>query len=243
MTPAAFNPSSSNFTIYQSYYGSLPPCPNQPSNCPTINGGGNESTCPKYCSVTRSPKSFTGSSIITTGGKQFINPRTQIKEAVCPSGYAAINTYNMDLETAYTSAPIVITPISSRANMNQFTASGLYTCGPTSLGVPNPELFYNANNCHVEHNAGDYVDPSDPYSFDSQHIVYIQRVVDGSTCTCKGSCAPCSCAVVSDRAHSYYYKQIICTSYPGGVYLTGNRVPVSLVCARTTMSWVPVPTR
>lgn len=232
LVPMRANVTTSPTTISNANFASLPVCPITPTNCPRMNGtGGNLSTCPNACTVTRSPVTVSSTTI---DGTQYMNPTTSVTVAACPVGYSAYTMYNTQLEIAYSNTPMVISPVKMLADLNAFRSSGYFTC--TDVG---PILNPNMNNCHVEHNVGDYLDPSSDYPVNGSFVAHIVQVVDGSDCTCKGSCAVCSCDVASDPAHNYYYRLVQCSTASGGVYLTGNKVPVSVVCVRVYTNWTP----
>ena len=223
--PYAAQVTSTPPSVTNAQYSSLPACPATPSNCPDINGkGGDASTCPDACTVTRNPQTLTplpGTNRITV----------TVKEAVCPAGYSQVASYNVQNEATYQTNPPVVKPISGMSKYWSYVNAGYYC---STYGGQQESQEY-CNGAYTDGQVTDSVNNAGGY---------VVRVLNSyrSSCYCSAfDCgATCACWVAGTNprwTYRYYYMQC---QPPAGLYLTGNTIPVSIVCVRPKTTWQQV---
>lgn len=204
-------------------YNTIADCPQKIENCPDINNqNGDPNTCPNYCKVTRNPAVLTFAQ-----GTNRVTNTSQVINAVCPAGYLSIASFNMEQEVYYDPHPADIYPVVTMRSFNDYSVAGYY-CRPNSA-----QLYQSKEYCKGPiFSVGQATDQLTNANPDVAYVMGIRQ----TSCSCKGSCLPCSCNVISDANFTYSFYFAICTP-PPGLYLTGNMVPVSSVCVRNQSSW------
>lgn len=210
-------------------YDLLPACLSPPTNCPDINGkGGSLATCPDVCTVTRSPSTLT------------TNPFAAITDTSCPPSYVMTGVYNMQNEGSYNpNPPVAPWPIPGMATYNNYKSLG-YDCNLPLM----PMGGKLSDQYCAEVNGGDYTVGQ---IIDTLNGAMGSVVKVTSTQTINGTCYAfpfCSSIAPCSVFGAYPYRQaiygyVLCKP-PGGVYLTSNLAPVSVVCTRTKTKWTPL---
>lgn len=211
----------------ENYSTLLSPCPQPISGCPDINGLFNgqvvttpPKSCPDSCTVTRYPEVLNGENQTNYVSTKIINP-------ICPTGYASVGTFNVQNEATYSTSPAAIRPVKGMTNYYTYRNAG-YDCSFT----------YGDEQLSGEYCRGAFTDGEITASVDNANGNVV-KIVNSyrSSCHCSGSCLKCDCWLAGTGPRwTYRYHYVQCIT-PAGVYLTGNKVPVSLVCARVKSAW------
>ena len=249
-------------TVESARYDLLPVCPPAgPTNCGDPNLVGRDAdACPNHCRVTRDPETLeliSGTSIISYSGT--------IKEAICPPGYSQVAQYNMQVEAKYPDSVTTFKLVKWIDYSSRFQPAALecFAHGTTELpemviqnasytyyvlftkpycpsDTPKPtvgsiievpdEIFVGMN-LYYRYNATSSIDRSYALYVHSQaEIPYSQEEI----CFKKDNNGN-----ITDTYSSYVYKlrYVTCQTPVGRLYLTFEKAPVSLVCARSKTEW------
>ena len=233
MHPQVWSPqvTSAMPNISSGQYSTLPICPSTPSNCPDINGnGGNMSTCPDACQVTRVPLAI-----------NFFYPGN-VTMPLCPIGYSQVASFDVQQEAIYQqgqgTTPITggMTQFSSLAS-NAPNTGVTFSTGSWSGTFSNPDL---GNWSCPAPNTGDKFDAN---SWNNWVIIYGGNVVqvmsqNTDNCGCAGTCLTCVCGAAGSHTRvTSVVLRLVYYNVPQGYVPTGRFMPQGVVCVRPKTTW------
>lgn len=213
-------------------------CP-VPANlvCPDINGNipaGTSINCPDICIVKRK--------VVTSGSVPIYT-----SDAVCPTGYATLNTYHADTEITRVPAQWGVDPI-DQANYNLALQYGA-NCYPDGHDIWGPFMCSR----QTPYDIGDIAPENQIPSPQSNTSNMVQVSGYEKSCWTLPSCdgnayrdyydkrgtINTSCAAARYNGQHYVYQHLTC-DIPEHVGYTTNIVPTYTLCGRIKQTWTPV---
>lgn len=236
---------SENPSIENEQYDQYPPCPKNPvcpENVTSLKPTSEEELkCPSICTKTRE-----------LGPKNPDGRYTQSTDAVCPTNFVQVASYNMQDEVIYQSNPPSVGPIP--IGQWQWHLDNNYRCYPmnniqirTLCGKANRTLLEKLNVNEEGVNLG--INPKHPAIIDGYAATWVDNdsYAPRKSSECYLWNANLSCSIKAsciieemvDRRFYFPYQLYACQP-PSGIYATGHKAPISIVCVHRKNVWRPV---